>query len=59
MGVSHWNAVRVSKFMLINVKINVRRLCFGGALSPAVFFEKSDFWKKIKKYEKNIYSYVW
>ena len=39
MGVRHANAVRVSKFIHINVINEVRRLCFEGPLSRALFWK--------------------
>ena len=49
MGVRHWKAVEELKVILRNVFNDVKRFCFGDAISPALFFEKSDFWKKMIK----------
>ena len=40
MSVRHGKAARVSKDIHRNVINDMRRLCFGGALLPAFFFEK-------------------
>ena len=42
MPVNLRNAVRVQKVILRNVLNEVRRLCFGGALSPALFLGKVE-----------------
>ena len=39
-------AVRVLKVIHKNLINEVRRLCFEGALSPALFFEKSIIFEK-------------
>ena len=46
MPVNLRNAVRVLKVIHRNVINDVRRFCFGGALSPALFFEKVRFLEK-------------
>ena len=43
MSVSTQNEIIVSKVIALDVINDVRRLCFGGALSRAVFFEKLFF----------------
>ena len=40
MGVHHGEAVRMSKDVALDVTNEVRRLYFGSALLPALFFEK-------------------
>ena len=52
MGVRQWNALRIYKVIHINVINEVRRLCFGGALLPALFFSKVTN----KKYYKHPHS---
>ena len=46
MCVRHGNAVTLLKVILRNVLNEVRRLCFGGALSPALFFGKVKILEK-------------
>ena len=40
--------------IVMNVTNEVRRLCFGGALSSALFFEKMRFLEKWQNFEKEI-----
>ena len=40
------------KVIAIDAINEVRRLCSGGALSPALFVEKWDFWKNDENLKK-------
>ena len=46
MPVNFENLDRVARDIHIDVINEVKRLCFGGALSPALFFEKVRFLEK-------------
>ena len=43
MPVNFGNLIRVFKVIPTNVINDVRRFCFGGALSPSMFFKKVLF----------------
>ena len=46
MPVSFLNAVEAYKNIHTNVISEIRKICFGAALSPALFFEKVRFLEK-------------
>ena len=55
MNLHHWNLVGVLKVIALGVINEMKRLCFGGSLSHAVFCEKLFLLQKNTKNLKNMF----